>query len=206
VSRVRCRPLDNWSGPFTTDRRSAPYGASWQRTLTDLVRELDHLDARDVVIGIQAREDEIRIDGWPKGGRTIPPPVVLTFESRVGSLRFQCDRWNDYRDNLRAIGLTLQRLRLVDEGGVSRSGEQYRGWGALPPATAMPTTMTVEQAARVLGDAAGPQWGDLSQAYAPVVHDAWRAAAKKHHPDAGGDPATFRQITDARDVLVRSAA
>lgn len=29
-----------------------------------------------------------------------------------------------------------------------------------------------------------------------------RDAAKKLHPDAGGDPQLFRQLTEARDLLV----
>lgn len=31
----------------------------------------------------------------------------------------------------------------------------------------------------------------------------WREAAKTHHPDAGGDPVLFRQLTEARDLLIR---
>lgn len=34
------------------------------------------------------------------------------------------------------------------------------------------------------------------------VHAAWRIAARATHPDTGGDPATFRRVTEARDLLV----
>jgi DnaJ-class molecular chaperone len=33
------------------------------------------------------------------------------------------------------------------------------------------------------------------------VRNAYRQAAKKHHPDAGGDPEAFRDVTLAHDVL-----
>src|SRR5688500_16877241 len=202
---VRCRPIDNWAGPRTRDwdRRSSPFSAGWPRVRTDLMRELVHLDADDVVIGLEIRPDHIRLDGWPKAEANPPPPVILTFTSKVGPLRFQCDRYSKWQDNLRAIGLTLQRLRLVDEGGVARSGEQYQGWNALPPGqpSAVGSAMTGEDAARLLaveGLDEVDAWVDVMAS--PEV--AFRNAARRHHPDAGGDPAMFRRVTEARDLLL----
>ena len=34
------------------------------------------------------------------------------------------------------------------------------------------------------------------------VARAWRVLAARHHPDAGGDPGTFRRLTAARDDLL----
>ncbi len=34
------------------------------------------------------------------------------------------------------------------------------------------------------------------------VESAFRRAARRHHPDAGGDPAKFRAIVDARNLLL----
>jgi hypothetical protein len=36
------------------------------------------------------------------------------------------------------------------------------------------------------------------------LRDAYRAAVKKHHPDAGGDPTMFRRIKEAHEKLVNS--
>lgn len=204
MTTVRCRPIDRWDGPRRPDgeRRVAPYGASWARTRRDLEHEIRHLDGTDVTVGIDVRPDQIRVDGWPKGNVSVPAAVVLTFESSQGPLRFQCDRWAHWEDNLRAIGLTLQRLRLVDEGGVARSGEQYRGWGALPPGQPMPpAAMSVDDAVIFIGTWA---WDHPYVNPHEVIDDldaAYRAAAKRLHPDTGGDPALFRRLSEARDLL-----
>ena len=39
-------------------------------------------------------------------------------------------------------------------------------------------------------------------ASADEVRRAWRSRAALHHPDAGGDPATFHALTNARDQLL----
>lgn len=33
----------------------------------------------------------------------------------------------------------------------------------------------------------------------------YRCGAKEHHPDVGGDPDTFRKLTEARDILMAGA-
>lgn len=43
----------------------------------------------------------------------------------------------------------------------------------------------------------GPDWDDPDH-----IAEAYRAAAKRHHPDLGGDPVTFRAVTAARDLLL----
>ena len=43
----------------------------------------------------------------------------------------------------------------------------------------------------------GPDWDDPDH-----IRQAYRAAVKRHHPDRGGDPDTFRAITAARDLLL----
>jgi hypothetical protein len=204
VVDVRCRPIDHWSGPHTPwdDRRRASFSAGWARILNDLERELDHLDATDVVIGLKISSRDIRLDGWPKGNATVPPPVSFTMQTRHGPLRFQCDRWDHWRANLRAIGLTLQRLRLVDEGGCTRSGEQYRGWGELPAGTPMDPAMTVDEASRFIVEHA---WDGVVDREGPLsgvdLDVAYRTAAKRCHPDNGGDPADMIRLNKARAVL-----
>lgn len=207
---VRCRPIDDWHGAHTHPRRSAPYGVRWERSLTELRRELKQLQARDVTIGIDVMPSQIRVDGWPKGGAAVPAPVVLTFVSQHGPLRYQCDRWDDWRDNLRAITLVLQRQRLVNEAGVGQADQVYRGFGALPPgdpiALSSTSSMSVEEAARFICEHSGQDWShELADdpSFALVL---FKDAVKLHHPDAGGDAAVFRRLTVAREVLERWAA
>ena len=37
-----------------------------------------------------------------------------------------------------------------------------------------------------------------------AINDAFKSLAKIHHPDAGGDPAKFQRITEAKDRLMLS--
>jgi hypothetical protein len=203
------RSIDSWVGAKTDprNRERSPYGATWTRTQTDLDRELRHLSARDVVMGIDLEPAQIRLDGRPRAGSSVPPPIVLTFDSRVGPMRLQCDRFDHWQTNVRAIGLTLQRLRLVDEGGVTKNGEQYRGFGALPPGAplAMPAAMTLPDAKLTMLGLSGLPLNTTFESI-EVVEAAFRSAAKQHHPDAGGDPARFRRLVDARDTLLKAAS
>jgi hypothetical protein len=51
---------------------------------------------------------------------------------------FVSDRFADWQQNLRAIALGLEKLRLVDDYGiVAEEGQQYTGWLKLPEASAI---------------------------------------------------------------------
>jgi hypothetical protein len=199
---VYCTPIDAWTGPKTANRERSPFTVTAARAMRELERELDLLGASEC--------HQIRMDGWPKAGANPPPPVVVTFEARVGSLRFQCDRFNDWHANLRAIGLTLQRLRLVDEGGVARGGEQYAGWNALPatatPTMAMGAGMTDDEAARLLKEWARIEGPSDVGWIREHLNEVYRDAAKRAHPDQGGDEQVFKLLTAARDQLGAGSA
>jgi len=207
MTEIRCRPIDQWRGPRTPDneRRRGIYAIGWTRSLADFDRELDHLDANDPTLGIDLLPAEIRLDGWPRAHALPPPPVSFTCGSKYGPIRMQCDRFWDWHQNVRAICLTLQRLRLVDEGGCTRSGEQYVGFGALPAGgpTALGSGMTETAARETLQEAAGwdyPPVGDTE------VQTAYRDAARALHPDHnGGDALRMADVNRARDVLTAAA-
>jgi hypothetical protein len=213
MTEIRCRPIDEWHSPRTQpwDRRRPQYDAGWARTLNNLGQELDSIEADDIVLGLDLLPADIRLDGWPRSSAKPPPPVSLTFTSKYGPKRFECDRFDDWRQNVRAIGLTLQRLRLVDEGGCTRSGEQYVGFGALPPGQpiAVDAAMTAEDAARFIvrhswpgeADDAQERWFRRLITEPDMLASEYRRAARNLHPDAGGDPALFRRLTEARDLL-----
>lgn len=201
MTEIRCRPIDTWEGDRTPweHTRAAPFRVQFHRLIAELGRELAHLDASDVTIGLDLASHQIRADGWPNARASVPYPVSLVFQSKHGPLRYQCDRWERWQDNLRAIGLTLHRLRLVEDAGVVKSGEQYRGWAQLPPATIqLGSGMTYEQAQAIVWNASGmtamPDTG-------PLLDQAWKHAAKHHHPDVGGDHDEWVRIEQAFRVL-----
>jgi hypothetical protein len=200
------RPIDRWPGEFSPEREYTPFTATWADTVDLLAREVEALGATEIVLQLAITERECRRDGWIRAdARPTHPGVIVSFTSRHGPLRYHTDRfthrrWNGYlpgwQSNVRAIALGLEALRRIDRYGIAGAGQQYTGWNALPAGRPLPAAMTADEAEGILRAAAGPG-GDDSQSYL----DLYRLAARRHHPDTGGDPAEFRRITEARDLL-----
>lgn len=128
----RFRPIGDWPGKRTPAHAQKNgdkvFGLSYPKTLISLERELQYLKARDTVIEGDFREQDIRMDGWPRAGvgpRT--SGVVLNFASEHGPLRIPCDYFRRWEHNLRAIALHLERLRLANNYGVGQHGESVQG-------------------------------------------------------------------------------
>lgn len=140
-------PIPSWPLPDTKPRESVRFKASYSSTLSTLYRELDHLGARGAaVLQVVSRNGagDIRRDGALRAQAKIEHPGVrLSFESKHGPLTYATDRFESrsygdmpsWQANLRAIALGLEALRTVDRYGISRSGEQYRGWRAIEAAS-----------------------------------------------------------------------
>lgn len=124
------------------------------------------------------------------------PGVILTFESDKGSMSMPCDRYDKWRDNLRAIALALEALRAVDRYGVTRGNEQYRGWARIEAPT---NGMTYPQAREFIEQLAGAPFGRATTS--AIIAEVCRALKIKHHPDRGGSHDTFVQIGQAESVL-----
>lgn len=181
-------------------RRRAPFSAGHNRTLQDLGREIVHLGARQIVIQTHHDESQLRRDGMPRSDARDPvfPGVILTFTTSKGDFSYPCDTFDDWRANLRAIVLTLERLRAIDRYGVTALGQQYTGFKALPPA---PMEITREHAAKVLAEPSGFTVGEILAGDTAVIDRVWRAAALKLHPDHGGSHELFVEAQRAAHVL-----
>lgn len=197
--RFETRPLPaTWPAGQRTphqERRWGGFKATLAATMELLEAELRHLEAREpIVIEAGYRPHEIRLDGKPRSGaRPSDPAVIISFESRLGPLRYASDAYATHERNLRAIALTLEHLRAVDRYGVTKRGEQYQGWLALPPAAD-----SVAEAERIIRRLAGGKAGG-------PVREAYMAAARRLHPDVGGDPEDWAELNRAWQV-VRSLA
>lgn len=179
------QPIDPPGGRYAPSR----FACTWGTLLDDLEIELHALDASSIIVEADLRKDQIRNDGWPRGGCSpATPGVRLSFASKHGPMAFACGTFRTMEQNLRAIGLTLQRLRLIDEYGATRSGEQYKGFAQLPAGE----WSTIEAARNWLGTMAGCSGTDT---------DIYRAAARKAHPDAGGSNDLMAKVNRARDFI-----
>ncbi len=217
--RIVTRPIQRWPGELLAPgrRKRSPFKATWTQTQTLLEAEARMLGASEIVLQLALNESDIRMDGWPYArAKTSHPGVIVSVETKSqGPLSFPCDRfqrrWADEQDwhpNVRAVALAMEALRQVDRYGITRHGEQYVGWKALGSGIPMgEAQMTADEAARFLADASAadhPEMaaGRMLDGNTSMVTAAYREAAKRYHPDAGGDPATFKRLTEARDLLL----
>jgi hypothetical protein len=203
--RIRYQALPVWPEP--SDRQQSRFTASWPDTLELLDRELTFLGAEEVLIQAGFMEGAIRLDGYPRAdAKTHHPGVILSFDSKHGLLRYGTDRFDDsrswrsgrgyiavpgYQANIRAIALSLEALRTVDRYGVTKRGEQYAGWRALPAGTGL---TTAESARKLIAT-----WARLDGE--PDLDKLVRAALFNSHPDHGGNDDAFHQVQMARRML-----
>jgi hypothetical protein len=209
------RPIKVWPDGWQTakDRPYSPFRSSYSSTLDLLDRELTHLGAIDPILQVDASDRDVRLDGQLRANATVNHPgVILTVDTkRHGTLVYPCDafvagyRHPSWQANLRAIALGLEALRKVERYGIAERGQQYAGYREIGTGIALgEAAMTVEDAARLLCDATADLIGedpDDIDRVSIVARSLWREAAKTHHPDVGGDPALFRRLTQARDLL-----
>jgi hypothetical protein len=200
------RPLTTWPGILLgwNQRRQAPFRAPLRSTLATLTRELGALDARHPVLEVAIPADQFRLDGRPRAqAKAEHPGIVLSLPAtNVGPLRYATDTFDTWQDNLRGISLGLEALRKVERYGITRRGEQYAGFKALPPgqgAIAM-GGMTRDEAHQVVGQLAG--LGNDEQ----ITDDVIRKAKGAAHPDRnGGQRTLWDELERALQVLERDA-
>jgi hypothetical protein len=221
----RVVPIQRWPGEPTKNRQAAPFfttgpateygyrprrgGVDWSATTTLLERELRELRAKNILLQMFVTQRDCRNDGWIRAdARPSEPGVILTFDSKHGPLSYPCDTFRDWQSNVRAIALALEALRKVDRYGVTKRGEQYTGFGQLPPAGGTSRTLTPEAAALVVVCLSGYEI-DADEDVPAVLLDYdsfqwhYREAAKNTHPDAGGSTEAFQNLQAAKDVLER---
>lgn len=174
----------------------SPFDATLSATIEQLSRELRMLDAHQIVLQIGYRDQDLRVDGLPRSNaKMIHDAVALSFESKWGPLRYETHEFTGryYRNqegwasNLRAITLAMEALRKVDRYGVSKRGEQYTGWRALPSGSDNEHGIPNAQVAReYLDERYG---GDLKRALMTT------------HPDHGGDVQEFHKVMRIKELV-----
>lgn len=187
--QIVTEPIDHWPAENTPQRKAPQFKASYDETIELLTRELDMLGTTGrAVIQVVTRNGatDLRRDGLLRAAARIEHPGVrLSFTCRQGDLTFGTDVFEreysfqmvGWQANLRAIALSLEALRRVDRYGITRTGEQYRGWQQLE---AGPAKLTEEQALGVLRSVVGAF--DRSDS----LQELYRRAKAMTHPDRNG--------------------
>lgn len=200
----RCAPLPEvWPSEMTRQRRPSPFKANWGSTLALLGAELRHLGARDVVLRLAVRDDQIRADGGVYAKARIQNSAVI-LECKVGAdrLSFPCDCFNWWEDNVRAIALALEALRKVDRYGV-RAGKQYEGFKALPSGAGATVTLSASAAAQRLVTLCSDLFSE-TEILTNTKHATFaiRRASRNAHPDSdGGSTEAFQEVQEIKRVL-----
>lgn len=202
---LQVEPLEVWPGTLRTSRPDSPFTASLSNTEDLLDRELHAIGARGAtVMQLAVASGDLRLDGRMRAdARPSHPGVVLSVtDSRRGALRFACDRYRTWQDNLRAIALGMEALRKVDRYGITADDEQYAGFRAIPRAAddGMPSTPS-EAAALLASLSDEPAWQITTSSV--CARAAYRKALKKVHPDLADDDGSgaFERVQHAWALL-----
>lgn len=201
-------PIREWPGELTRTRSRSLFKAGLTDTLQLLDREIWHLtDTRaqrqsaELLIAIPAGA-LWRQDGRPRAHAVAEHPgVIFSLDSKHGPLSYPCDTFTTWQDNLRAVALALEALRKVDRYGVTKRGQQYRGFLALEATAAPAGFATADEALHFIGLIAR---AEPIRDNARTVRVVLRAAQRAAHPDAGGDDATFQRVSLA-EAKIREA-
>jgi hypothetical protein len=202
------RRAGSWDGTGYVGRGEMP----WSDTLTLLGRELRYLGATNIVFQLDLSERDIRLDGLPRAdAKPVDPAVILSFQSKHGPLRYFCDRFRGWQDNIRAIALGLEALRKVERYGITNRGEQYAGWKQLPPGSGVVEGVVRHFATPAEAASFMIQQEGGGASMAAVMDDrtyrneVFKRAAKRAHPDAGGSRSDWDSLVEARRILESGA-
>jgi len=199
---MRVGPIREWPGTLTASRKVSSFSASLTDTLKVLEREIYHLsetrrhqESAELLLAIPA--EQFRLDGRPRAtAKAEHPGVIFSMDSAHGHLSYPCDTFTTWQDNLRAIALALEALRKVDRYGVTKRGEQYRGFLALESTAAPAGFASVDDAVSFLMSLDG-----VVTAKGDHVVTILRRAQRVTHPDRGGDSVAFQRVSLAEAKL-----
>ncbi|MGE0131860.1 MAG: hypothetical protein AB7U82_27570 [Blastocatellales bacterium] len=204
---ARFHPLKTWPKKQTTPshQRRNRFRAKQSDTLDLLEFELSKLGARDIAIEGFFQAKDIRNDGWPyERARPTQPGIVLKFTTKKGESVFACDRFPDWQQNLRAIAMGLEKLRLIEDYGIVEDQQQYAGW--LKLGAGDPEAIALENAKVIIEKACA------QDSFTPrdllAGRDAFERAAalalKSVHPDLNdGNDGGLQMVLAMRDGIRR---
>jgi len=149
-----------------------------------LLDEIDRLGGTGAILSTNI---PLRNDGLPYANWKEPddPGVAVYFDYGKKKMCFACDQYYYVRQNIRAIGKTIEALRGIERWGASDMMEKaFLGF------------IQIEDNTRHWTDVLGL----TSLATIDDVEASFKRLAKKHHPDIGGSQEQFQELTRAREI------
>ena len=178
------------------DRRRYPGGFEVSRTAAfdSILEEIAKIDGAMNVRVETAAPHTAKNPHRPYKDRDPDDPGVVAYYDRESQgYAVACDRWDNLRDNARAIALYVDAKRAVDRYGVATVGSEF-DTQALPSGDGEDAVAGREPPHEVLG--VDPDAPDA------VVKGAARSLKAEHHPDSGGDREQFQRIVEAEEAML----
>ncbi len=215
----RTPPGKRRRGAFTYKGQEGTYGdgsTRWAQKSITRAKAIDRVTDEVRRMGGAGTKIEtfehLRIDGQPRTNqdRDMDPGAVVSFRLGNRPFVFPCDRYTDLAQNLAAIAATIEAKRAIERHGVSTLEREFEGYAALPSgdptADAAAASQQRQNRAWILDKVPPHQvLGIAEDAPIEVAEAAWKALAKKHHPDVGGDEGKAAEV-NAAIAKIREAA
>lgn len=216
--QIIIKPIQKWIGPETEEPIYSRFKQNYSDTKKILEFELEKLNAipSSVLLEMFVTPKDLHLNGAALRAAHKPfkPGVVLSFSiftrrlrnNQTGAIRnetktlsYPCDTYTDWQDNLRAIALSLQKLRDVARYGVFKYEDMIERL-ALPSATGKISDRG--SALIFLADFIGKSGAEIEQSEV-LIKSAYRAAALALHPDKNGGKTIddFIKFQDAKRIL-----
>jgi len=180
--------------PRAKRKTRAAFNMSFANARDELLNQLRLMGARYPLLSSNV---SLRRDGLPYANQPEPadPGVAIYFMWQGKQMTFACDRWDRVRDNVRAIGKTIEALRGIERWGASDMMERaFSAFEALPA----PDGVVTLSCWQVL---------DLEPGAPEVaVERAYREKAKSAHPDKGGSREEWDRLRAAYEQAKRAIA
>jgi hypothetical protein len=174
--------------PRSKNRKSAAFKVDMSKALDHLYNELDLIKAKGVVVSSNM---QVRLDGrlLSKQNQIGDPGVAVYFSLNGQQQCIPCDKWDSVKDNIRAVGLTVEALRGLERWGAKEMVDAaFAGFKALPESVIV-TPNTKRPWHEVLEVSPTASQETIRAAYRSLLH--------KYHPDKGGDVAKFQEVQNA---------
>lgn len=118
--------------------------------------------------------------------------IAIYFTYLGKAMVMACDRYDTAAGNMSSLRLAIEALRQLERhGGGYMMQRAFSGFAALPPPGAKP-------------------WRHVLKVDDPVTRDkisaAYRTAAARRHPDAGGSTDLMAELNEARDAALKEVA
>lgn len=191
---------ENLNNEFRSPGR---FRASYDDTKRLLADELDKAgaDPATITLGMFVDNADVVRNGTRLYADRKPfhPGILLSFR-RYGDtqeITYPCDAFETWQANLRALGLSMEKLRQVENYGVFKYADIIDRL-ALPSANGKITTR--DAAASILARFSEYK-SDQILVDPEIAKRAFRQAASKTHADKGGNVDDFQSVQTAKAVL-----